>query len=263
MLEKVDLEKALSKEEYKARLPALEQRLFELQTACWREHVASVIVFEGWETAGKGTTINALTQRLEPRGFRLHAIQAPRTYETHMPWMWRFWQRLPNYGEMAIFDQSWYRRVLVKRVEKLLSKEEWTRAYDDINDFERAIADDGYAVVKFFLHIDRREQAKRLKALEKDPLLSWQVQDEDWAQNRKYGKYLQAAEDMLQRTETEWAPWTIVEATDKRWTRIKVCEAMIARLERALEEHGKPLPPAPPPPEPPARTARTARKKTR
>ena len=261
MLEKIDLTLELPKDEYKERMSLLQERLLDLQTACWKAQIPSIILFEGWDASGKGTTVSVLTQRLEPRGFRLHAIQAPRTSESHMPWLWRFWLRTPNYGEMAIFDRSWYGRVLVERVEKIATKEVWSRAYDAITDFERTLADDGYQIIKFFLHISKAEQKRRFKALEKDPLTSWHVQDEDWEHHRKYGKYVTAIEEMFQRTETEWGPWTIVEATDRRWARVKVLSTIIQRFEHALKERGKELPPPPAVPTPPAEKKRTKDKK--
>jgi polyphosphate kinase 2 (PPK2 family) len=242
MLEKVDLGRKLSKKEYKARLPYLRDRLYDLQKACWDAGVPSVILFEGWDAAGKGTSINLLTQRLDPRGFKLYAIQEARTYEKHMPWLWRFWLKLPNYGQMAIFDRSWYGRVLVERVEGLTPEQAWRKGYRDIVEFEHTIADDGCVVVKFFLHISKKEQRRRYKKLEKDPLESWHVQPEDWEHHRKYDQYLEAIEEMLERTDTEWGPWTIVEATNRRWTRAKIFETIIRRLEEALEDRGFPLP---------------------
>jgi polyphosphate kinase 2 (PPK2 family) len=245
MLEKVDLSRKLSKAEYKARLPYLRDRLYALQKACWDAGIPSAIIFEGWDAAGKGTSINILTRRLEPRGFKLYPIQAPRTYETHMPWLWRFWQKLPNYGEMAIFDRSWYGRVLVERVEGLTPEDRWRKAFRDIVNFERTIADDGYVIIKFWLHISKEEQSRRFKELEKDPLESWHVQPEDWEHHRKYPEYLVAVEEMLERTETEWGPWTIVEATDRRWTRVKIFETIIRRLEEGIKDRGLPLPEPP------------------
>ncbi|MBN1401403.1 MAG: phosphate--AMP phosphotransferase, partial [Anaerolineae bacterium] len=242
MLEKVDLTRKLAKAEYKALMPDLRNRLYDLQKACWDAHIPSVILFEGWDASGKGTTINYLTQRIDPRGFKLYAIQAPRTYETHMPWLWRFWLKLPNDGEMAIFDRSWYGRVLVERVEGLTPESQWTKAYRDIVDLERALADDGTVIIKFFLHISQREQRRRFKRLERDPLESWHVQPEDWEHHRKYDQYVLAIEEMLERTDTEWGPWTIVEATDRRWTRVKVFQTIIYRLEGALGARGLPLP---------------------
>jgi len=249
MLEKIDLNRKLPKEEYKALIPRLQRRLYDLEKACWDAKLPSVIVFEGWDAAGKGTSINLLTSRLDPRGFKLYPIQGARTFETHLPWLWRFWLKLPNYGEMAIFDRSWYGRVLVERVEALTPVAEWRRGYRDIHDFERTIADDGYIVIKFFLHISKKEQKRRFKKLEKDPLKSWHVQPEDWEHHRKYNEYVLAIEEMLERTDTEWGPWTIVEATDRRWARAKIFQTIIQRLEEALKERGFELPEERPHPE--------------
>ncbi len=252
MLEKIDLSRSLTKEEYKAQIPRAQRRLYDLEKALWDARIASVIVFEGWDAAGKGTSINLLTSRLDPRGFKLYPIQEARTFEKHLPWLWRFWLKLPNYGEMAIFDRSWYGRVLVERVEELTPVRGWRKGFRDIVGFERTIADDGYLVTKFWLHISKQEQKRRFKKLEKDPLKSWHVQPEDWEHHRKYGKYLVAVEEMLERTDTEWGPWTIVEATDRRWARVKIFQTIIQRIEEALRERGFELPPeAPPkPPEP-------------
>jgi polyphosphate kinase 2 (PPK2 family) len=243
MLEQVDLSKSLSKEAYKAVWPGLRTRLYDLQKACWEASIPSAILFEGWDASGKGTTIGKLTQRLDPRGFKLYPIQAPRTHELHLPWLWRFWQKIPAYGQMAIFDRSWYGRVLVERVEKLTPKREWRQAYQDIVEFERTLADDGVVLAKFFLHISKKEQKKRFKALEKDPLQRWHVQKEDWEHHRKYDRYLEAIEAMLERTETEWGPWTIVEATDKYWSQVKVLETVNTLLADSLTRRGIALPP--------------------
>jgi polyphosphate kinase 2 (PPK2 family) len=239
VLEKVDLTKKMSKKKYKKQLPLLQRKLYDLETAAWKAGVPSIIVFEGWDAAGKGTTIATLTQRLDPRGFKLYPIRAARTFEKMHPWLWRFWLKLPNYGEMAIFDRSWYGRVLVERVEGLTPKREWQKAYRDIVDFEQTITDDGYVLVKFWLHIRKDEQRRRFKLLEKDPLKTWQVTDEDWEHHRKYDRYLRVVEEMLERTETEWGPWTIVEATNRWWARVKIFNTIIEALSRQLEEVGK------------------------
>lgn len=238
MLENVDLGKKLDKRAYKSRMRDLQSRLHQLQHACYDARLGSLIVFEGWDAAGKGTAVRKLTERLEPRGFELHAIQAPRTHELQMPWLWRFWQRVPNWGQMAIFDRSWYGRVLVERVEEQIPVAKWRDAFRDIRGFERALSDDRYVIVKFFLHIDRGEQRRRFEALEKDPATAWQVDPEDWEHHENHDRYLVATEEMLERTETEWGPWTIVEATDRRWARAKVFETVIERLEHGLERLG-------------------------
>jgi polyphosphate kinase 2 (PPK2 family) len=242
MLEALDLSKGLSKATYKKRLRWMQNRLHRLQRACWEGKVATVVVFEGWDAAGKGTAISKLTQRLEPRGFSLHAIREPRTAELHLPWMWRFWVKVPNWGEMAIFDRSWYGRVLVERVEGLIERREWRKAYGDIVSFERGLADDRYLIVKFFLHISKEQQKARFKALESDPATAWHVEPEDWEHHAKYDEYRVAVEEMLERTESEWGPWTLVEATDRKWTRVKIFETLIRRMEEGLVRHGCDVP---------------------
>jgi polyphosphate kinase 2 (PPK2 family) len=234
MLENINLKKKLSREEYKRNLPALQGRLYDLEKACWDQGVPTVIVLEGWDASGKGTTISAITQRLDPRGFKLYPITAPRTYEQHRPWLWRFWLKVPNRGEMVIFDHSWYGRVLEERVEGVTPEKAWRQAYRDILEFERMLADDGATIVKFFLHISKKEQKERFKAIEDDPLEAWRVTPEDWARHKNYDEYLAAIEEMLELTESEYAPWTIVEATSKWYARQKVFETIIAAIEMRL-----------------------------
>jgi len=248
MLEQVDLDLFLSKTEYKRRLPALQQRLYDLEHAMFQAGVPVAVVFEGWAAAGKGSTINVLTERLDARGFRVVAITPPRTQETHFPWLRRFWLRIPAYGQMVIYDTSWYRRVLIERINKTISKRERERAYQDIAEFEEQLANDGTVIVKFWLHISKKEQGRRFKKLLKDQLTAWQVSEEDAAQHKAYKKCLNAVEEMLARTDSPFAPWTIVEATDRYWTRVKVFETLIRALEARLG--------VPPAPEPPKRTRR-------
>lgn len=242
MLEALDLSRELSKIDYHEQLPELQRRLHQLQRSCWEEKLATIVVLEGWDASGKGSVISKITRRLEPRGFSLHAIREPRTFESLLPWMWRLWAKLPNWGEIAIFDHSWYSRVLEERVDGLIEPIQWTQAYNDITAFEQALVDDRYLLAKFFLHIDRDEQASRLKDLESDPRTSWQVEPEDWAQNEQYNDYRLAVEKMLERTETEWGPWTLVAATDHRWTRVRVLQTIIEVMEEGLERHGLEVP---------------------
>lgn len=240
MLENVNLEKRLSREEYQASLPALQRRLYDLEKACWDGKVASVVVFEGWDASGKGGAIQTLTQRLDPRGFKLYSIELPRTSEQNRPWLWRFWQKVPNHGEMVILDRSWYMRVLDERVEKLVPEKVAAGAHRDIVEFERMLADDGTAVLKFFFHISRREQKRRFKKLKENPLEAWRVTEAAWRQNRKYDEYLLAVEEMLELTESEFAPWTILEATSKWHARKRVFETVIAALEERLGDKAPP-----------------------
>lgn len=238
MLEKIDLDKELKRKEWKALRGELQRRLYDLQNAAYETGLPAIIIFEGWDAAGKGTSINLLTQRLDPRGFKVWPIRAARTYEKNHPWLWRFWLKLPNRGEIAIFDRSWYGRVLVERVEQLTPEEEWRTAYRDIVDFERMLHDDGHVLVKFWFHISKEEQHRRFKMLEKDPLESWHVQPEDWEHHERYEQYLQAVEEMLEHTETEWGPWTIVEATDQYYSWWKVFSTVCDALANGLRERG-------------------------
>lgn len=246
MLEALDLSLRLPKSDYKDRLPRLQRRLHRLQRASWECRVATIVVFEGWQAAGKGRAIDKLTQRLEPRRFSLYAIHPPRTFEKHLPWMWRFWDKLPNWGEMAVFDLSWYGRVLSERVEGLVEEDAWRAGYADIVSFERALAEDRYSIVKFFLHVSKQEQAERFRKAASDPGMAWRVERQDWKHHEKYDQYLLAAEEMLERTESECGPWTLVEATDKRWARVKIFETLIRRMEEALQSHGCGVPDAEP-----------------
>jgi AMP-polyphosphate phosphotransferase len=238
MLEKVDLSRKMSAAEWKAARPLLQQRLYDFERAAYDVGMPAVILFEGWDAAGKGTSITTLTQRLDPRGFKVWPIRAARPDEQGRPWLWRFWLKLPNRGQFAIFDRSWYGRVLVERVEELVPESEWRKAYRDISDFERAMADDGCLVIKFLLHIIKKEQDRRLRRLEKDPLTAWRVDPEDWEHHRKYERYLRAYEEMLERTESEWGPWTIVEATDRRYTSWKVLHTVVESLAAGLRNRG-------------------------
>ena len=234
MLENVDLSLSLEKQTYKLQIPVLSSRLFEVQKASWDARIPVIILFEGWDAAGKGTSIQKLTESLDPRGFKLYPIRAPRTSEKKHPWLWRFWLKSPARGEWAIFDRSWYGRVMVERVENLTPEADWRRAYRDIVDFERTLADDNTLIVKFFLHISMTEQKRRFEKLSKDPLTAWHVTAEDWEHHRRYDDWFAAYQEALENTDSEWAPWTIVEATDRRFSRIKIFSTIIRALEEKL-----------------------------
>jgi len=234
VLENINLKRDLSRKEYKRLLPALQRRLYDLEKACWDHGVPTIVLFEGWDASGKGSTISTLTQRLDPRGFKLYPIPPPRTYEQQRPWLWRFWLKVPNRGEMVIFDGSWYGRVLEERVEKTVSRNNARAAYRDIVEFERMLGDDGTVILKFLLHISRKEQRKRFKSIEADPLEAWRITEADWSRHRKYDEYRAAMEEMLELTESEFAPWTIVEATSKWYARRKVFQTIIAAMEERL-----------------------------
>jgi polyphosphate kinase 2 (PPK2 family) len=234
MLEHIDLTQAVPKEEYKRRLPPLQERLYGLQGAVFRARVPVAIVFEGWAAAGKASTLNVLAERLDPRGFRVVPVTPPRTLEKAYPWLWRFWLKMPAYGQMVVYDTSWYRRVLIDRITEEVSRRQWETGYQDIVDFEAQLAADGAVVLKFWLHISKKEQAQRFKKLRSKKLTAWQVSDEDDAQHKAYKQYLEAVEEMLARTEAPHAPWTIVPATDRCFTRLKVMETIVQALEFRL-----------------------------
>ena len=244
MLEKIDLTRKLSKAEYKEIVPDLRSRLYQLQKASWDAGIPVIILFEGWDAGGKGSSIQFLTSRLDPRGFVLYPIREARTFEKKHPWLWRFWLKIPGRGEWAIFDRSWYGRVLVERMKGMVTEQEYRRAYRDILDFEHTLADDGYLIIKFFLHISKKEQKKRFKSLTADPLTAWKVEKEDWRNHKRYDEWLTVYEEMFERTETEWGPWTIVEATDRRYSRFKILDTIASRLEEAVEEKSPDLMPA-------------------
>lgn len=244
MLEKIDLARKIEKPVFRRWLPELSERLYTVQKASWDAGIPVAILFEGWDASGKGTSIHNLALPLDPRGFRLYPIRAARTYEKKRPWLWRFWLKLPARGEWAIFDRSWYGRVLVERIENLIPEADWRRAYRDIVDFERTITDDGCLLVKFFLHISKKEQKKRFDKLQADPLTAWHVAPEDWEHHRQYDAWLMAYEEMFENTETEWGPWTIVEATDRRHTQLKIYDTIIQTLAGRLGMKFEPLPAA-------------------
>jgi AMP-polyphosphate phosphotransferase len=234
MLETVDLDSEIKKEEYKPLMKDLSDRLYFVQQGAWAAKIPVIILFEGWDAAGKGSTIHKLTDPIDPRGYKIHPIRPARTYEKKRPWLWRYWLKVPARGEWAIFDRSWYGRVLVERMEELVSPEEWEQAYTDIVDFERNLYDDGTLILKFFLHISKKEQKKRFQKLLADPLEAWRVTAEDKRNHKHYERWVAVYEEMLERTETEWGPWTIVEATDKRHTYVKVYQTIIDALEARL-----------------------------
>ena len=252
MLELVDLKKKMPRDVYEQVFPGLELQMGELQRAAREAGVPVIVVFEGWDAAGKGTLINRFTQAIDPRGFKVFPICAPNETERLHPWMWRFWQALPADGSLAIFDRSWYGRVLVERVEGLTPKRQWRRAYDDIEEFERQLADEGVVIVKFWLHISRKEQKRRFRRIEKNQATEWKVGGEEWRQQRKYDEWVAAVEETLERTSTAYAPWTVVPATQGRYARVLVFETVIQAVRKELDRRkSSPKPKPEPMPEPP------------
>ncbi|HSJ16901.1 MAG TPA: UDP-galactose-lipid carrier transferase [Solirubrobacterales bacterium] len=203
------------------------------------------VVFEGWDASGKGGAIKRLVSHIDPRHVRVVQFAAPTADEKRHHFLWRFWPVLPGWGGMAVFDRSWYGRVLVERVEGLARREQWLRAYEEINSFERTLADEGMILVKLWLHISADEQLRRFERREKDPLKAWKLSDEDWRNRDRRSEYAEAIEDMLARTDQPHAPWHLIEADSKRYARVAVVDTVIERIERGMRNWGMEPPAAP------------------
>ncbi|MCB0269846.1 MAG: phosphate--AMP phosphotransferase [Calditrichaeota bacterium] len=234
MLKKIDLNRKLEKSVYKEKMDELEIHLGQLQRQILEYKIPVIILFEGWEAAGKGTLINRLILRLDPRQFSVFTAREPNEEEAFRPFLWRFWKRTPADGRMSILDRSWYRRVSQDRVNGRFPKSEWEHTFREINFFERQLTSDGAIIIKFFLHISQKEQKKRFKKLQKDPAMVWRITDEDWISHRQYDEYLAAYEDMLAETDTAVAPWHIVESHDVRFATLKIFQIVCQKLENGL-----------------------------
>ncbi len=233
MLETVDLDKRLPEARYWKAIKTAQFRLRTEAMRLFNEQRTALVVFEGWDAAGKGGAIKRVTETLDPRGFVVHTFAAPSGAEARHHHLWRFWNALPAAGQVSVFDRSHYGRVLVERVERFCTEGEWQRAYREINEFEAQLASFGTVVVKFWLHISPREQLRRFKEREVDPFRSYKLTEEDWRNRARWALYEAAVEDMIEKTSTTWAPWTIVEANDKFYARIKVVDTIATALERA------------------------------
>jgi AMP-polyphosphate phosphotransferase len=235
VLERVDLTKRLDREEYAKKIGKLQNRLRELGLECYRQRVGVVAVYEGWDGAGKAGNIKRLTQELDPRGYDVIPIAAPDATEISHHYLWRFWKQLPKAGHMAIFDRSWYGRVLVERVEGFATENEWRRAYQEINIFERHIESSGAVLFKFWLHISPEEQLRRFLDRETTPHKMHKISLDDWRARARWNDYRLAVSEMVERTSTVHAPWTIVEAEDKLWARVKTLSTLVGALEKRLK----------------------------
>jgi polyphosphate kinase 2 (PPK2 family) len=204
------------------------------------------VLFEGWDASGKGGAIKRLVAFLDPRHVRVVSFAAPTHDEKRHHFLWRFWPVLPGWGGMAVLDRSWYGRVLVERVERLASEEQWRRAFDEIVDFETTLVAEGMILVKFWMHISSQEQLRRFKRRRKDPLKVWKLTDEDWRNRKKRRRYEVAVEDMLNRTDHPLAPWHLIPADDKRYARVAVVETVCEVIETGMSAAGlDPPPPLP------------------
>jgi polyphosphate kinase 2 (PPK2 family) len=238
MLETIDLSKRLDKEQYVESLLRHQLQLRELAYQLYVDKRTLVVLYEGWDAAGKGGNIKRVTERLDPRGYEVFPIAAPQGEDGTHHYLWRFWNRLrpPDEKQILIFDRSWYGRVLVERIEGFCTEAEWKRAYREINEFERQLVDFGMVMVKFWLHISAEEQLRRFEEREHIPYKQWKLTDEDWRNRDKRPQYEAAVEDMLLKTSTVTAPWTVVEANDKWYARVKSLRTLVEALSRELDQ---------------------------
>ena len=234
-----DLTKTLTKSEYKKKLEMLQKRISELHNEVYKERIPVVLAFEGWDAGGKGGAIKRLTEKMDPRGYAVNPTASPNDIEKAHHYLWRFWTNMPKDGHIAIFDRTWYGRVMVERIEGFATTEEWTRAYKEMNDMEKQLANHGCVVIKFWMHIDKDEQERRFKERMSNPEKQWKITDEDWRNREKWDLYEQAVDEMLLRTSTSYAPWVVVEANSKYYARIKVLETVVSALDDALKEKRK------------------------
>ena len=248
-LDEVDLTLSLGRKEEEEKLKAAWKRLAQLRLALGGligDRVLGpplLVVFEGWDAAGKGGAIKRLVAPLDPRHVRVAQFAAPSDDEKRHHFLRRFWWALPGWGGMTVCDRSWYGRVLVERVESLAGEEQWQRAYGEINAFERMLADEGTILVKLWLHISPREQLKRFEDRAGDPLKSWKLTPEDWANREKRAEYEPAVEEMLSRTDQPQAPWRPISAESKRYARVRVAQLVSEEIEAGMRRWGQEPPP--------------------
>ncbi len=236
-LGEIPLDKAISEEEYKKELKKLQSRLHELHYKLYRRKIPVIIAYEGWDAAGKGGNIKRITGALDPRGYIVHPIASPEPHEKARHYLWRFWNRLPKTGHIAIFDRTWYGRVMVERLEGFCSENDWQRAYNEINEFENELAQWGAVIIKFWVQIDNATQLKRFTDRQNTPEKQWKITDEDWRNREKWDLYESAINEMIQKTSTTFAPWYILESVDKKYARIKALKTVLNSIENAFRKN--------------------------
>lgn len=234
VLAKADLTLSYTKEEYKEKLKKLQDKLELLHGELYRRRIPVVLGFEGWDAGGKGGAIKRLTEKMDPRGYVVNPTASPNDIEKAHHYLWRFWRAMPKDGHIAIFDRTWYGRVMVERIEGFCTKREWQRAYKEMNDMEKDLAEAGAIVIKFWMQIDKDEQERRFKARQEDKEKQWKITEEDWRNREKWEQYEEAVNEMLLRTSTEYAPWVVVEGNNKYYARIKVLEAVVGAIEERV-----------------------------
>jgi polyphosphate:AMP phosphotransferase len=234
IIDRIDLKLSISKAEYDARIPRLQARLNHLARKLGKRGRSAIFLFEGDDAAGKGGAIRRIVPALEAGQYRIIPVSAPSEEERAYNYLWRFYRHLPRRGKITIYDRSWYGRVLVERVEGFATRDEWSRAYSEINDFERELVDDGIVLLKFFLRVSSEEQLRRFEAREREPWKQHKITPEDYRNRGKRNQYEAAAAEMIARSSTEFAPFTLVSAEDKRYARVTILETICSGLEAAL-----------------------------
>ncbi len=235
MLSKVDMTVSLDEEAYRKELVLNQVALAQLGYQVYVQQRPVMIIFEGWDAAGKGGAIKRVTEKLDPRGYVVYPIAAPQGDDKTRHYLYRFWRRLPEAGQIAIFDRSWYGRVMVERIEGFCTDQDWKRAYREINQFEHQLVDFGTILFKFWINITKEEQLQRFQDRANDKLREWKLTDEDWRNREKWDRYEEAVNEMLLKTSTITAPWTVVEGNDKRYARVKVLSTIVGKLGKELK----------------------------
>lgn len=235
-LAEIPVDKTMSEEEYRSELDKCQKKLSKLHNELYRKRIPVIVAYEGWDAAGKGGNIKRITGALDPRGFEVHPIASPLPHEKSRHYLWRFWNRLPKTGHIAIFDRTWYGRVMVERLEGFCSENDWQRAYNEINEFEKELTDWGAVVVKFWVQIDKETQLARFTDRQNTPEKQWKITEEDWRNREKWDQYEVAVNEMLQKTNTTTAPWFVLESNDKKYARIKALKILIREIEKKLEK---------------------------
>jgi polyphosphate kinase 2 (PPK2 family) len=239
VLSMLDMQQTISKSNYQKELIQLQGKLNQLHREAAEKKTSILMLFEGPDAAGKGGAIRRMTAAMEARNYKVLPFAAPTDEERAQHYLWRFWRHLSRAGRVTVFDRSWYGRVLVERVEGFASEAEWQRAYAEINDFEQQLTEHGIILLKFWVHISKDEQLARFKAREETPHKRWKLTDEDWRNREKWEDYENAAHEMVQRTSTLNAPWTLIEGNDKKFARIKVLRVACEAIEKALKKQKK------------------------
>ncbi|MBL4819856.1 MAG: polyphosphate:AMP phosphotransferase [Gammaproteobacteria bacterium] len=240
ILDNLDLDQSLTDEEYDAQLSEAQQRLYKLAWSMHNQKKNAVLVFEGWDAAGKGSSIRRLAAAMDARLYRVIPVGAPTDEELLHHYLWRFWRQIPRAGFMTIYDRSWYGRVLVERIEKLADQREWLRSYQEINNFEENLTSHSIAVIKFWIHISNNEQLNRFKARENDVLKKHKITKADWRNREKWDQYKLAVNDMVAHTSTAYAPWNLIAGNDKKFARVQILNTVCESLEKILNPQDPP-----------------------